>query len=78
MQSVEMIDRALSEACLKMGFCTTHNGPSLLKKYKGKMPPSDFAASVHYAEGLEFKYSQHRKPLEEIFNKFVTEPKNSE
>ena len=67
-----MIDKALAEACSKHGFCTQLSGHSLLKKYNGKMTASDFAASVHYAEGLDFKYSRHRKLLEDIFDKFVS------
>ena len=73
MQTVEMIDRALAEACTKIGFCTQLSGDSLLKKYNGKMTAHDFAASVHYAEGLNFEYSRHTKQLEAIFRKFVRE-----
>jgi hypothetical protein len=71
MQTAEMIDRALAEACARMGFCTRLSGVSLLKKYNGKMTAHDFAASLHYAEGLNFEYSKHTKQLEAIFRKFV-------
>ena len=74
MQTAEMIDRALAEACVKKGFCTQLSGASLLKKYSGEMTAHDFAASVHYAEGLNFEYSRHTKQLEVIFRKFVIEP----
>jgi len=74
LQTEEMIDKALAEACARRGFCTQLSGHSLLKKYNGKMTASNFAASVHFSEGLEFKYSRHRKPLEAIFNKFVSSP----
>jgi len=65
-----MIDSALEEACVKLGFCTRLDGASLIKKYHGKMSARDFAASVHFAEGMEFKYSRHTKSLEQIFDKF--------
>jgi len=74
LQSEEMIDQALHEACVRMGFCTRLSGFSLLKKYNGKMTAHDFAASLHYAEGLSFEFSRHTKQLEAIFRKFVTEP----
>jgi len=77
LQTAEMIDRALAEACVKQGFCTRLSSHSLLKKYNGKMTASDFAASVHFSEGLKFKYSRHRKPLEAIFNKFVLSTDNT-
>ena len=73
MQTSEMIDRALAEACVKIGFCTRLSGFSLLKKYNGKMTAHDFAASLHYAEGLSFEYSRHTEKLEAIFRKYVTE-----
>ena len=73
MQTAEKIDRALAAACAKRGFCTTLSGDSLLKKYNGKITPHDFAASLHYAEGLNFEYSRHTKVLEAIFRKYVTE-----
>lgn len=38
------------------------------------MTAHDFAASLHYAEGLSFEFSRHTKQLEAIFRKFVTEP----
>ncbi len=72
MQTAEQIDRALHEACVKKGFCTRLDGASLIKKYNGKMTAYDFAASVHFAEGLDFKYSKHKKSLEAIFEKFVS------
>lgn len=70
LQTAEKIDAALAEACVKLGFCTRLNGSSLIKKYNGKMSANDFAASVHYAEGMELKYSRHTKSLMEIFEKF--------
>jgi hypothetical protein len=70
LQTVKMIDAALAEACVRLGFCTRLDGTSLMKKYSGKMTARDFAASVHFAEGMEFKSSKHTKSLEQIFEKF--------
>jgi len=69
--NADVIDKALAETCERLGFCTRLDGRSLVKKYNGKMRPSDFSASVMFAEGLYDKDSIHVKGLENIFSKHV-------
>jgi hypothetical protein len=69
--NADIIDKALAEACERLGFCTRLDARSLVKKYNGKMRASDFAASVIFAEGSHNKYSVHVVGLENIFCKHV-------
>ena len=75
--TADIINEALAQACAKGGFCTYLDGKSLLKKYQNNVTPEHFATAVLYAEGLETKYSSHRKHLENIFIKCIENSNNS-
>lgn len=64
-----LIDQALYQVCVKGGYCTKLTGKALLKKYQNNVTADKFATAVHFAEGLNTKYSDGRELIEQVFLK---------
>ena len=69
--TVELIDQALHQVCIKGGYCTKLTGEALLKKYQNNITAENFATAVLSAEGLHTRYSDGREHIEQVFLKCV-------